>query len=519
MPGISALGNRLVWQSAARFGMVPILQWKFMEMTRLSLAVLPVEYPKVQWGTYDRTRVTPGIVHLGIGAFHRAHMAAYVDDLLAQNPSWGIIGASLRRPDTRDALAPQDFLYTLAIRDASGTKCRVIGSILDVLDANTQRAQLIEIMADPAIRIVSLTVTEKGYCHDPATGELDDKHPDIVHDLAHPEEPVSAPGIIVKALELRHNRGLVPFTVMSCDNLPSNGKTAGRIVRRFAELRGDPELTKYVQSVRFPSTMIDRIVPATTDADREIVKDITGLDDAWPIMTEPFTQWVIEDDFPAGRPPFETVGAQLVADVEPYELMKLRMLNGSHSTMAYLGYLSGYQYVSEAIGDTEIHKFIHGLMSDEVMPTLPMPRADLEAYRDQLLARFANPALRHRTWQIAMDGTQKLPQRLLGTIRDRLQKGQGIQRLTLGVAAWMRYVTGIDEQGQPIEVKDPMSERLRRIADLAGRDPAKLAQGLLAVQEVFGTDLPANAAFSGPVTNHLKSLLEIGARATAERVA
>ena len=468
---------------------------------------------------YDRSTVTPGIVHLGIGAFHRAHMAAYVDDLLAQNPSWGIIGASLRRPDTRDALQPQDFLYTLAVRDASGTTPRIIGSILDVLDANSQRAQLIETMADPAIRIVSLTVTEKGYCHDPSTGELDENHPDIVHDLAHPEAPISAPGIIVAALRLRQQRGLIPFTVMSCDNLPSNGKTADRIVRRFAELSGEStEFTNYVHTVSFPSTMIDRIVPATTDADRDIVRELTGLDDAWPIMTEPFTQWVIEDDFPAGRPPFETVGAQLVGDVEPFELMKLRMLNGSHSTMAYLGYLSGYQYVNEAIADAGIHKLIHGLMTEEAMPTLPMPQATLEAYRDQLLARFANPALKHRTWQIAMDGTQKLPQRLLGTIRDRLEKGQPIQRLALGVAAWMRYVTGIDEQGQPIDVKDPHAARLRQIADGAGRDAEKLASGLLSVQEVFGSDLPANPAFTGPVINHLKSLLEVGAAETVRRL-
>lgn len=493
-------------------------------MQRLSATILrsgAINEGSVLLPRYDRDTVTPGIVHLGIGAFHRAHMAVYVDDLLKENPSWGIIGASLRRPDTRDALAPQDFLYTLAVRDASGTQCRVIGSVLDVLDANTQRAQLIETMADPAIRIVSLTVTEKGYCHDPATGELDESHPDIVHDLAHPEAPVSAPGIIVAALDLRRRRGLVPFTVMSCDNLPSNGKTAGRIVRRLAELiaKGDTKLTEYVQSVSFPSTMIDRIVPATTSADIEIVKKISGLEDAWPIMTEPFTQWVIEDDFPAGRPPFETVGAQLVEDVELYELMKLRMLNGSHSSIAYLGYLCGYQYVNEAIADPAIHKLIHGLMTDEAMPTLPMSRADLEAYRDQLLARFANPALKHRCWQIAMDGTQKLPQRFLGTIRDRLEKGQPIQRLALGVAAWMRYVTGTDEQGNPIDVKDPHSTRLRQIADSAGPDAEKLAAGLLAVQEVFGTDLPNTPAFTVPVTNHLKSLLEIGTRATVVKVA
>jgi len=467
---------------------------------------------------YSSDAVTPGIVHLGIGAFHRAHMAAYVDSLLGSNPDWAIIGASLRRPDTRDALAPQDFLYTLAIRDASGTKARIIGAIRDVIDANVDRPTLIELMASPAIRIVSLTVTEKGYCYAPATGELDEAHPDIVHDLAHPDAPVSAPGIIAAALRLRHARGLIPFTVMSCDNLPSNGKTAGRIVKRFAELLGDTNYTNYVQSVQFPSTMIDRIVPATTDADREIVKDIIGLDDAWPIMTEPFTQWVIEDRFPAGRPPFERVGATLVEDVEPFELMKLRMLNGSHSTMSYLGYLAGHQYVSEAIADPGIYKLIHGLMTEEVIPTLPMPRPDLEAYRDQLLARFANPALKHRTWQIAMDGTQKLPQRLLGTIRDRIAAGQPFDRLALGVAAWMRYVTGIDEQGKPIDVKDPLSARLRQLADTAGPDATQLATTLLTVTEVFGTDLPASKIFRDTITNHLKSLLEYGAAETIRRV-
>lgn len=467
---------------------------------------------------YDRSAVTPGIVHLGIGAFHRAHMAVYVDDTLATDPSWGIIGASLRRPDTRDAMAPQDFLYTVAVRDASGTKARVIGSILDVLDANTQRAELIVALADPRIRIVSLTVTEKGYCHDPSTGNLDPDHPDIVADLASPHAPVSAPGLIVRGLELRRDAGNAPFTVMSCDNLPSNGKTVGRIVTQFARLR-DPGLADWIEkSVAFPSTMVDRIVPATTDADRAIVEELTGVEDAWPIMTEPFTQWVIEDRFPSGRPAFETVGAQLVDEVEAFELMKLRMLNGSHSTMSYLGYLGGYQYVNEAIADAGIRTLIHGLMTEEVMPTLPMDRADLETYRDALLDRFSNPLLKHRTWQIAMDGSQKLPQRLLGTIADRLAAGQSITRLALGVAAWMRYVTGIDEQGAPIDVKDPHASKLRTIADAAGRDANKLAESLLALPEIFGTDLPANPAFRTIVTTHLSSLFDKGALATVKGV-
>lgn len=481
-------------------------------MTRLTTATLPSPLP------YDRAAVTPGIVHLGIGAFHRAHMAVYVDDLLPRDPRWGIVGASLRRPDTKDALAPQDFLYTVAIREAAGTAHRVVGSILDILDANTQRAELIAMLADPRIRIVSLTVTEKGYCHDPATGKLDPNHPDIIHDLAHPDAPVSAPGLIVRAIDLRRAAGIAPFSVMSCDNLPANGRTAKRIIAGLAALHS-PDLATYVeQAIAFPSTMVDRIVPATTDADRESVRTATGLEDAWPIMTEPFTQWVIEDRFASGRPAFELAGAQLVDDVEPYELMKLRMLNGSHSTLAYLGYLAGYQYVNEAIADPAIHALIHGLMTDEAMPTLPMGKDDLSRYRDQLLARFANPALKHRTWQIAMDGSQKLPQRLLGTIRDHIKAGTSYARLALGVAAWMRYVTGVDEKGQPIEVKDPLASRFKSIADAAGRDAAQLASGLLAISEIFGPDLPASSAFRDLVTAHLRSLFDDGALETVRRV-
>lgn len=485
-------------------------------LTSRSLANVPAG---VVAPAYDRSNLTAGIVHLGIGAFHRAHMAVYVDDLLAAHPDWAIVGASLRRPDTKEALAPQDGLYTVAIRDASGTRPRIVGSILSVLDANTERDDLIALMASPAIRIVSLTVTEKGYCHDPATGELDAGHPDIVHDLAYPQSPKSAPGLIVEALARRRAAGYPAFTVMSCDNLPSNGKTTRRIVSRFAALRDDA-LGRWVEeSVAFPSTMVDRIVPATTDADRETVAGLIGAEDAWPIMTEPFTQWVIEDHFPAGRPPFEAAGAQMVADVEPFELMKLRMLNGSHSTLAYLGYLAGHQHVADAMRDEAFVKLIHGLMTEEVMQTLHMPGTDLPAYRDELLARFANPALKHRTWQIAMDGSQKLPQRLLGTIRDRLQAALPVTRLALGVAAWMRYVTGIDENGEAIDLRDPMATRLMAIAANAGGDPERLFDGLVEVTEIFGRDLPDNGGFREAVVEHLVSLVDEGAAATVRKVA
>jgi fructuronate reductase len=459
------------------------------------------------------------MVHLGAGAFHRAHVAEYVDGILAGDPSWGIIAASLRRADTRMALAPQDFLYTHVTRSGAGTQTRVIGSLLDVLDAGTQRQALIAAMTDPRIRIVSLTVTEKGYCHDPATGQIDPEHPDVRHDLAHPEEPVSAPGLIVRALELRRERGIAPFTVLCCDNLPANGETTARICEGFAGLRS-AELAGFIgRDVAFPSTMVDRIVPATTDDDRRLVAELTGLEDAWPVVTEPFTQWVIEDRFPAGRPRFEAVGAQLVADVRPFELMKLRMLNGSHSTLAYLGYLAGFELVSEVIADASFRALIHQLMTDEVMDTLAMERHALESYRDALLERFANPALRHRTWQIAMDGSQKLPQRLLGTIRDRLRRGAPITRLALGVAGWMRYVTGIDETGGAIDVRDPLAARLSGLAAEAGASAPRLVETLLSVRDVFGADLPQDNGFREVLTGHVESLYRQGALATVRRIA
>ena len=412
----------------------------------------------------------------------------------------------------------QDFLYNLVVRSAAGTTTRVIGSLLSVLDVKRQREELIAVMTDPRVRIVSLTITEKGYCHDPATGALDHNHPEIINDVAHPNEPTSAPGLIIRALELRRRAGIAPFTVLSCDNLPANGATTARIVAEFAALRSRV-LCEYVRNeVAFPSCMVDRIVPATTEADRKLVVEATGLYDAWPVVTEPFTQWVIEDNFPAGRPNFGAVGVEFVANVRPFEMMKLRMLNGSHSTIAYLGYLSGHEFVSEAIGDPALRVLIRELMTEEVMSTLPNGLGDLRRYHDALLERFANPALKHRTWQIAMDGSQKLPPRLLGTIRDRLARGLSIVRLSLGVAAWMRYVSGIDEQGDAIDVRDPLAVRLRQIADMSRRDPAELASGLLRVSEVFGEDLPNSTSFRATVTDHLASLFAHGARETVRRL-
>jgi fructuronate reductase len=462
---------------------------------------------------YDPSLVDIGIVHLGVGAFHRAHMADYTDAVLRQGDlRWGIMGASLRAPDTRDALAPQDFLYTLAESDEAGERCRIIGALRGVLVAPEDPQALVEAMCLPSVKIVSLTVTEKGYCHDPATGELNEQHPDIIHDLANPERPRSAPGFLVEALRARKARGMAPFTVLCCDNLPANGRTVRKVVTRLAHLRS-PALGEFVaETVAFPATMVDRIVPATTDADRARIAAATGFEDAWPVVTEVYNNWVVEDHFPQGRPAW---GATFVTDIVPFELMKLRLLNGAHSTMSYLGYLAGHETIAGCMKDDALAHLVAHLMHKEVTPTLSVPPgADIGAYKQALLRRFRNPGLRHRTWQIAMDGSQKLPQRLLGTIRDRLKASQSFDALALGVAAWMAYVTGIDETGGAIDVRDPLRDLLRAKADEAGRDAAKLAPALLSTVQVFGQDLPENAAFTSAVTHALDSLLRNGSKAT-----
>ena len=485
---------------------------------RLSDATLAALPAGVRHPGYNRTALATGIVHLGLGAFHRAHQAVYTDAAIAAGDTrWGILGASLRAADTRDALVPQDGLYTIAVRSAEGEALRVIGALRGVLVGPEDPAALIAAMADPAVRIVSLTVTEKGYCHDPATGTLNEDHPDIRHDLAHPGAPRSAPGYIVEALARRRAAGVPAFTVLTCDNLPANGHTAGRVVSRLAAMR-DGDLGRFVaQEVAFPSTMVDRIVPATTDDDRARVAAALGVRDAWPVMTEPFSQWVIEDRFPGGRPDWAAQGAELVADVAPFETMKLRLLNGAHSSLAYLGYLAGRETVADAMALAPLAVHVRRLMDEEAGPTLSLPPgADVEGYKDRLVARFRNPALRHRTWQIAMDGSQKLPQRLLGPIRDRLAAGAPIPRLALGVAAWMRYVAGTDEAGQPIDVRDPLAADLRRRADEAGPDAARLAPALMAVEAIFGPDLPRDPRFTEPVTRALDSLIALGVARTLE---
>ena len=479
-----------------------------MRLSGKTLAQLPAGVGRP---AYDRGMLRTGIVHLGVGAFHRAHQAVYTEEVLqAGDLRWGITAASLRSPDTRDALAPQDGLYALNIRgDADGLA--VIGSVGRVLVALENPAALLDAMCAPATAIVSLTVTEKAYCRDPATGALDEAHPDVVHDLAHPNAPRSTLGLLAMAIARRRREGLGNFTALCCDNLPANGRTLHRLLSRFAALHS-PELGAFIEAeVACPDTMVDRIVPATTADDRARVSAALGLEDAWPVVAEPFTQWVIADRFPAGRPAWEIAGVTLVADVAPFEAMKLRLLNASHSAIAYLGYLAGFETVADAMRDPGMAGFVARLM-DDATPALALPPGtDVAGYKLALLERFRNPALRHRTWQIAMDGSQKLPQRLLGTMADRLALGLPIDSHALVVAGWMRYVTGTDEHGREIDVRDPIANELAAIVKVAGPIAERLAPALLDVAAVFsslGTDRRVRSA----VTAALGRLYEVGAR-------
>jgi fructuronate reductase len=369
-------------------------------------------------------------------------------------------------------------------------------------------------MADSASVFVSLSVSEKGYCYNAATGGLDTSNPDIAADLANARQPATAAGIIVEALRRRREAGLAPFTVLSCDNLPHNGAVSARVFTEFAEAV-DGGLGRWVRdNVAFPGTMIDRIVPATTDADRVEVAGLLGLEDAWPVVAEPFLQWVIEDKFVGGvRPAFELGGAEFTGDVAPYERMKLRMLNGSHSMMAYLGYLSGHEFIAQVMEQAAFRRFVSNAMAEEIAPTLGMAKAGTDAYAGQLLERFSNSALKHRTYQIAMDGSQKLPQRLLGTIADRIKAGLPFERLALGVAAWMVYARGADLSGKPIVVQDPIA------AEFAKIDPSRMIEEYLEIERVFPRDLAGSAVFRDAVAAKLALLREVGAAEAVRRTA
>lgn len=488
-------------------------------MNRLNPSNLQQLPSSVQLPRYDRRQLKPGIVHLGIGAFHRAHQAFYTEAVLNQfGGDWGIIGCSLRSPGVREQLAPQEGLYTLVERSGDGEKLQVIGAVLNTLVGPEDPSALVTLMSDPAIRIVSLTVTEKGYCHDPATGDLNLQHPDIVHDLANLDRPVSAIGYLVAALQQRYRAGTKSFTALSCDNLPNNGEVLAKVVWQFAA-QVSAELAGWIKAnTCFPCTMIDRIVPATTDDDRHEIEARLGLRDEGMVVAEPFTQWVIEDHFSDGRPQWEKVGAQLVDEVHVFEKIKLRLLNGAHSTLAYTGYLSGFNYISEVMSEPAFVNMITLYMAREAGETVKAPAGfDIESYKAQLRDRFFNKALKHRTWQIAMDGSQKLPQRLLETLREQLAGNGHIDIICLAVAAWIRYVSGVDEQGGAIDVSDPLAASLRKLCDENAGNPEAMVKAVVSVTQVFGSDLIHEARFVDTTTQWLTRFYDKGVLATIKQ--
>lgn len=471
--------------------------------------------------TYDRSKLVPRIVHLGFGAFHRAHQAVYADILAAEHGSdWGYTEVNLIGGEQQIAdLNHQDNLYTVAEMSADAWTARVVGVVKEALHAQVDGLEtVLAKMCEPQVAIVSLTITEKGYCHSPATGQLMLDHPFIVADLQNPHQPKSAPGVIVEALARRKAAGLPAFSVMSCDNMPENGHVMRNVVCAYARAV-DAGLADWIEShVTFPSTMVDRIVPAVTPETLDKIEQLTGVRDPAGVACEPFRQWVIEDNFVAGRPAWEKAGAELVSDVIPFEEMKLRMLNGSHSFLAYLGYLAGYQHINDCMGDENYRRAAHDLMLKEQAPTLKVQNVDLARYADLLIERYTNPALRHRTWQIAMDGSQKLPQRMLDSVRWHLADNSSFALLALGVAGWMRYVGGVDEQGNAIEVCDPLLPGIQAAVQQSEEGESRV-KALLAIEAIFGKDLPQEGKFVELVTNAYLSLLNKGAKATVAAAA
>lgn len=410
---------------------------------------------------YRRKDHKPGIVHIGIGAFHRAHQAVYTDTALAENGGdWRIIGVSLRSTDIVDALNAQDGLFTVIERHPDGPKLRQVGSLASAIAAARGAEPVLAALADPAIRIVTITVTEKAYGIDRQTGHVDPAHPAIRHDLDSPEAPTGVIGFLVEGLARRKQAGQAPFTVVCCDNLPSNGELVRNAVIDFAERR-DPELARWIgENVAFPSTMVDRITPAATDRTFADVKRLTGHDDLAAVETEPFSQWVIEDHFPLGRPAWETGGALLVDDVAPYERMKLRMLNGSHSLIAYLGQVGGYRYVRDVMADADLAALVRGHMVNAAATMPPLAGIDFDDYADDLIARFQNPEIAHETRQIAMDGTEKLPQRILEPASELPEGDARLGTFALCVAVWMAFAFRTLNDAASGGLNDPRADDL-----------------------------------------------------------
>lgn len=472
---------------------------------------------RVSVPSYDRSALTPAVVHLGVGGFHRAHQAMYFDALAERGVTgWGVIGVGLRSPGMKEALEPQDGLFTVVRRDEDGDEARVVGSILKVLHAPSEPDAVLAALADERTKLVTLTVTGEGYHVDPESGELSEDDEDVRADLADPAHPRSAAGYLAEALDRRRRAGIAPFTVLSCDNVPHNGATARAAVLGLARRRQDSALAAWVErEVAFPSSVVDRITPGASDETSAVVADDLGIDDRWPVATEPFSQWVIEDRFGGDRPPLEEVGVQLVDDVEPYERMKKRLLNGSHSALGYVGYLLGHRETAEAMADPLVRRYIARLMEDEIAPPLPeVPGIDLDEYRATLLERFSNPKVGDQLARLCGRGSTKVPAYLLPSIVEARTQGRPHELLTLAVAAWVRYLRGTDLEGREIPIKDARLDELQPLAVQGGEDP----EPLMAETELFGW-LADDPMLVRSVARALHRLERDGLRPTVEAYA
>ncbi|GAB3617168.1 mannitol dehydrogenase family protein [Okibacterium endophyticum] len=481
----------------------------------LSNETLDAIGPDVTTPSYDRSSLTVGIMHFGVGGFHRAHQAMIIDDLLSagQATDWAICGVGVMPSDQRmrDALRTQDGLYTLVQKHPDGSKhARVIGSIVDYLYAPDDPQIVLERMAHPAIRIVSLTVTEGGYNINQVTGEFQLETAQVAHDLRE-DVPETVFGYVVEALRRRRDRGIVPFTVMSCDNLQDNGAVAHRAIVAFATAK-DPELGAWIdENVLFPNSMVDRITPATTDEDREQVAQQFGIADEWPVVCEPFFQWVLQDAFTAGRPPYENTAVQVVDDVEPYELMKLRLLNASHQGICYFGHLMGYRLVHDAAQDPLMAEFLLAYMDREATPTLkPLPGIDLDEYKHQLIERFSNAGVRDTIARLCAESSDRIPKWLVPVIREQLPDGEVALSAAI-VASWARYAEGVDEQGEPIEIVDRLADRVHAAAVQYPSNPHAFIED----RELFGS-LVDEPRFVEAYDRALSLLHTVGARRTLE---
>ncbi|MDM8348941.1 mannitol dehydrogenase family protein [Pseudomonas sp. sp1636] len=467
---------------------------------------------------YRADTTQQGIAHIGVGGFHRAHQAAYTEALMNRGEAldWSICGVGLRGADRamRDALVGQDYLYTLVeLGDDAGNAVQVIGAISGMLLAEDSPQALIDKLADPAIRIVSLTITEGGYCMDDSSGEFLAELPDIQHDLAHPEAPRSVFGFLCAALARRRAAGTPAFTLMSCDNLPHNGRVTRKALLSFANL-ADPELAAWIQAnVSFPNAMVDRITPMTSDAHRQQLAERHGIEDAWPVVCEPFAQWVLEDKFVNGRPAWEKVGVQFTDDVTPYEEMKIKLLNGSHLALTYLGFLKGYRFVHEAMNDRLLRRFVRTFMDQDVTPQLaPVPGIDLELYKDTLIERFCNQAIADQLERICSDGSSKLPKFIVPTLNRLIEGGCALERGALVVAAWALYLKGVDENGEQYRIVDPRAEHCQALID----DDQQLTARVLGEETIFGGALAASPAFVAAFERNLESLRGQGVSATLQ---